>query len=240
MGSGTPSLPSHDSPTELAQDFCDFFGTKIAKPIREDISVDSSVSPLRDDSSFEGEHLAAFAPTTEQEVLRLLSKAPDKSCDLDPIPTWLVKQCAPQLAPLIAAVVNKSLATSSVPPSFKRAIVRPLLKRPGLDKEVMKNYRPVSNLPFISKILEKVVARRLDSHLIQHQLHDDYQSAYRPCHSTETALMKVHSDIMDALDNGCMVVLLMIDLSAAFDTLDHHTLLSRFSHSFGIRGAALE
>ncbi len=82
--------------------------------------------------------------------------------------------------------------------------------------------------------------RRLDSHLIQRQRHDDYQPAYRPCHSTETALMKVHSDIMDALDNGCMVVLLMIDLSAPFDTLDYHTLLSRFSHSFGISGAALD
>ncbi len=69
------------------------------------------------------------------------------------------------------------------------------------------------------------MASRLDSHLTQHQLHDDYQSAYSPFHSTETALMKVHSDIMDALDKGCMVVLLVIDLSAAFDILDHHTLL---------------
>jgi len=98
----------------------------------------------------------------------------------------------------------------------------------------------VSNLSFTSKILEKVVAQRLEEHLEVNDLWDPYQSAYRQNHSTETALLKVQSNIAEALDSGSMVVLLMIDLSAAFDTLDHATLIKRFEHSFGITGEALQ
>ena len=238
FGSSAPSLPSHNSSEDLAQTFSDFFSSKVMK-IREAIHQDSSISPLRDESPFTGEPLSTFIPATEQEVLKLLSKAPDKYCDLDPIPTWIVKQCAPQLIPLITAIVNQSLETSFVPPAFKKAVIKPLLKKHGLDKEVMKNYRPVSNLPFISKLLEKAVASRLDTHLVHNNLHDEFQSAYRACHSTETALLKVHSDIAEALDRGSMVALIMIDLSAAFDTLDHQTLLARFENTFGITGNSL-
>jgi hypothetical protein len=122
---------------------------------------------------------------------------------------------------------------------MKKATVRPLLKKHGLDVEILKNYRPVSNLTFVSKILEKVVASRLDTHLKDNNLMDDVQSAYRKHHSTETALIKVQADITSALDKGSIVVLLMLDLSAAFDTIDHRILLQRFDQTFGIKGQAL-
>jgi len=95
-------------------------------------------------------------------------------------------------------------------------------------------------LSFLSKVLERVVAERLEVHLRENSLHDVYQSAYRQHHSTETVLLRVQTDILDALDRGSLVVLIMIDLSAAFDTLDHDILLSRFDHSFGIRDDALQ
>ena len=114
-------------------------------------------------------------------------------------------------------------------------MVRPLLKKPSLDIEVLKNYRPVSNLPFISKVLEKVVATRLDRHLESNILHDSRQSAYRSGHSTETALLRVHHDIAAALDNNCHAVLVMLDLSAAFDVIDHPILLRRIRHIGHIR-----
>ena len=103
----------------------------------------------------------------------------------------------------------------------------------------MKNYRPVSNLPFLSKVLEKIVAARLDSHLALNNLQDRYQSAYRKHFSTETALLKVQSDILAALDEGSCVALIMLDLSAAFDTLDHEILLQRLGQSQGVTDSAL-
>ena len=104
----------------------------------------------------------------------------------------------------------------------------------------MKNYRPVSNLPFISKVLEKVVVKRLDDHMLDNNLYSSGQSAYRERHSTETALLKVQSDILTALNSGSGAVLLMLDLSAAFDTIDHGILLSRLNNLYGISGDALD
>ncbi|KAK3102012.1 hypothetical protein FSP39_008113 [Pinctada imbricata] len=118
-------------------------------------------------------------------------------------------------------------------------MVRPLIKKPDLDRDVFKNYRPVSNLSFLSKVLEKVVAVRLDQHLENNTLHDSRQSAYRVGHSTETALLKVHSDIAAALDKNCHAVLVILDLSAAFDVIDHPILLHRLEHTLGITDTAL-
>ena len=85
----------------------------------------------------------------------------------------------------------------------------------------------MSNLPFVSKILEKVVDARIENHLVSNCLHEPLQSAYRKFHSTLTALLKVNNDSLDFLDKGCVSVLIMLDLSAAFDTIDHQTLLGR-------------
>ena len=117
--------------------------------------------------------------------------------------------------------------------------MRPLLKKPSLDKEVLKNYHPVSNLPFMSKVVERVVATRIESHIMLNSLHDDIQSAYRTGHSTETSLLRVHHDITYALDNNACVILLMLDLSATFDVIDHDILFYRLQYSFGIFGSAL-
>ena len=131
-----------------------------------------------------------------------------------------------------------SLNHAIVPQSLKTDLIRPLLKTPGLDKEVLKNYCPVSNLSFISKVLEKVIAKRLDDHMLDNNLYYSVQSAYRERHSTETALLKVQSDILTALDSGSGAVLLMLDLSAALDTIDHGILLSRLNSHYGISGDA--
>ena len=87
-----------------------------------------------------------------------------------------------------------------------------------------KNYRPVSNLPFVSKVLEKVVSSRIDEHLTVNNLHEEHQSAYKKLHSTETALVKVQNVILQSLGQNEVTVLVLLDLSAAFDTIDHETL----------------
>ena len=105
---------------------------------------------------------------------------------------------------------------------------------------ILKNYRPVSNLTFILKVIEKVISGRLNEHLINNSLFDPLQSAYRDKQSTETALIKIQNDILSALDVGSSAILLMLDLSAAFDTIDHNILLSRLCNVYGITGDALD
>ena len=127
-----------------------------------------------------------------------------------------------------------------LPKLQKRTMPGVGIKKPGLNSESLQNYRPVQNLSFISKVVERVVAQQLTSHMRENNLHEQMQSAYRQNHSTETALLKVHSDILSAVDNGCVVVLVLLDLTAAFDTIDHGILLSRLRHIFGVTGAALD
>jgi hypothetical protein len=126
-----------------------------------------------------------------------------------------------------------------VPDSFKSAIVKPILKKSGLDPETLANYRPVSLLPFLSKILEKVVAQQIISHIENHSLSASHQSGFKRRHSTETALLKVTNDILSENDKGKVTALVLLDLSAAFDTVDHEILLSRLESDVGVSDVAL-
>ena len=118
--------------------------------------------------------------------------------------------------------------------------MKPLLKKTTLDPNILKNYRPVSNLPYLSKVLERVVAAQIQRYMDDNDLHNPFQSAYRPRHSCETALLKVNNDVLRALDNNQIVIHVMLDLSAAFDTLDHKLLLNRLSNILGFSGSALK
>ena len=159
--------------------------------------------------------------------------------ELDPIPTSLFCEHLDLLLPSITRLLNESLSSGIVPTDFKTALVKPLLKKSSLDPNVLNNYRPISNLPFLSKILEKLVLHQLILHLDSNQLLSPHQSAYRHGHSTETVVLRILNDILTALDNNKISVLLLLDLSAAFDTIDHDLLLSRLKHTFGIQGNAL-
>ena len=136
-------------------------------------------------------------------------------------------------------IINSSLRSSQVPKSMKSAIVTLLLKNSTLDPDILKNYRPVSNLYYISKLLERVVAGRLTDYMTENNLHEHLQSAHKPGHSTETALVKVQNDILTSIDQHGVVILVMLDLSAAFDTIDHDILFSRMENTLGITGQAL-
>ena len=241
---GTTNMPSFVSPGALAQRFSDHFTDKVrhirqGMCDRDDNHSSATRAALSDDVCFDGVPLINFMPITESDVERLVAVAPCKTCELDPIPTWLLKQCSSELVPVITTIINASLTKSVVPPDFKRAVIRPLFKKSTLDKEGLQNYRPVSNLPFASKLVEKVVARQMNDHVDGNTLRDKMQSAYRAGHSTETALLRIKNDIDAALDRKSMVILVMLDLSSAFDTIEHEVLLTRLEHTFGITDKAL-
>ena len=158
---------------------------------------------------------------------------------LDPIPTWLIKESRSELLPVMTNIINSSLRSSQVSESMKSAIVTPLLKKSTLNPGILKNYRPVSNLSYISKLLEKVVAWRPTDYMTENNLHKHLYSAYKPGHSTETALVKVQSDVLTSIDQHGVVIMVMLDLSAAFDTIDHDTLFSRMENTLGTTGQAL-
>jgi hypothetical protein len=164
---------------------------------------------------------------------------PDKQCLSDPMPTRVLKENVDILAPFLAALLNKSMSLGTVPALFKEAYITPLLKKTDLDPADVKSYRPISNLSVLSKLLERIVARQLLDYLTAAKLLPELQSAYRANHSTETAVIKVLADILRAVDSGDLAVLTLLDLSAAFDTVDHATLLQRLRESYGINGNVL-
>ena len=97
------------------------------------------------DIRFDGNPLSRFIPVTLEEIRFIITEAASKSCSLDPLPTYLLKECIEQLLPIITAIMNQSLVKSTVPANFKRASIRPLIKKPGLDKEQLKHYRPIQS-----------------------------------------------------------------------------------------------
>ena len=137
------------------------------------------------------------------------------------------------------AIVNCSLYTGVVPSGFKHAVVQPLLKIPNYDPNDLSNYRPISKLSFISKILEKVVAQKIFSFLNSFNILNKFQSGFRAIHSTESALLKVYNGILLTTDSGSCALLILLDLSAAFDTIDHGILIDRLENVVGLQGSVL-
>jgi hypothetical protein len=227
--------------TQAAANFSDFFSCKISR-IRA--SLDVSASQMMNNNHVVSNNAVSqftvFKPLSQEDVRRLVTQAKPTSCLLDPLPTKLTIELLDILLPVIQKIVNLSLDSGTVPLEFKKAVVRPLLKKSGLDRDELSNYRPVSNLSFISKILERAVSDQLVRYLDDNNLQEKFQSAYRPGHSCETALLRIVNDLFQIVDKGNTAILVLLDLSAAFDTIDHKLLLERLTSEFGITGRAID
>jgi hypothetical protein len=235
--SPVPSLPSLPAES-LPKQFSCYFSDKISN-LRSSITNDTNSTPHFPSPTHSSDELSVFTSATTEEITKIVLDSPDKQCDLDPIPTSLLKKCILVLAPVLTSIINLSLSSSMFPQTFKHAIVTPLLKKPALDKESLSNYRPISNLSYVSKLTERIVLQRLNVHLSSNDLFNKHQSAYTKHRSTETVLLSVCNTITNAMSNQRITGLCMLDLSAAFDTIDHSILLERLSSWFGIRGSVL-
>jgi hypothetical protein len=171
-------------------------------------------------------------------VRNLIVGAPTKSCSLDLVPTKIVKECLEELLPALTKIINGSLLFGVFPDEWKDTLLLPSLKKQNLDL-VFKNFRPINNLQFISKLTEKAVAVQMQSYMAANQLYPVLQSAYRHHHSMETALLKVKNDILMSMNNQHVTLLVLLDLSATFDTVDHAILLECLRNDLGVSGTVL-
>ena len=175
-----PKLPSFTSAADLSNRFANYLSDKITnihtvileKQKQDDYDYEPPSVNTRNLISFD-----TFCPVTIEEICKTIMCCPTTSCVLDPLPMQLLKTNVDILSPVITRIVNLSLTTEKCPSSQKSAIITPLLKKASLDPESLKNYRPVSNLTFVSKLLERMVAKQLRDHLSQHQLYEKHQSA---------------------------------------------------------------
>ena len=184
-----------------------------------------------------------FRPLTTDDVTSAIRRLPDKTSSADPIPTSvLMKQTADVVAPFVTELFNRSLSTGHFPAAFKKAFITPIVKKPGIDATSASSYRPISNLPVLSKLLERLVVRQLMEYLSSADLIPPLQSGYRQGHALYrncciTGALRL-SDILQAVDNGDLAALVLLDMSAAVDTVDHSILLRRLHLTFGIDDAA--
>ena len=206
---------------ELGNRFSAFFTDKI-RALRSEldkISPKSLLIPYQEQPS--SCTLSKFEAVSLQDVKKSIMAAPSISCSLDPLPTSLLKKGIDVMLPYITSIINRSLELGEFPATLKHGRVTPLLKKSDLDHELLKNYRPISYLPFLGKVIERIVALQLKNHLVINNLYTETQSAYRAFQCTETVLLRVSNDINLALDNHDDVILVLLDLSSAFDTIDH-------------------
>ena len=212
--------------------FCTI-GTNLAKNIEENVNpllsgkyqINSSAPKFR------------FKPFTCKDIREAIAKsANSKSFGTDTISSYFLKLALPLLENSMAMLFNTSLETSIFPDIWKIARVAPIYKEG--DKSEKTNYRPISLLPVISRLFERLIYNQLYPHFNSNNLLANEQSGFRRLHSTLTFLLKDTDDWYSALDSGQLVGLVFIDLKKAFDTVDYNILCQKLKH-YGLLGREL-
>ena len=222
------------SPKDIAEGFNDYFsniGPNLASKI--DSSNYNFETYVKNGKS----EFAAFQPVTVSHVCRLLlGLSGNKATGIDKISCKIIKKAAPIISDSLTLIFNQAITLSSFPDEWKMAKVVPLYKNG--QRNIPGNYRPISVLPAISKIMERILYDQLYDYLTKFELLSDSQFGFRKFHSTASALLDCTNDWYVNLDRKMFNLVVLIDLKKAFDTVDHQILLRKLE-LYGIKGQAL-
>ena len=230
-------LPAYSNPTELADEFNAYFVDKVKK-------IRKSIPPATGDTTyykrpFVGEKLLQFRELTEEEVKELIQTHGIKTSMEDPIPAKLMRLSLDETIPVLTQLVNQSLKEGSMT-GVKESILNPLLKKSGLDADNKKNFRPVNNLLYLSKLIERAVGNQLNDHMTKNNLHEESQFAYKTHHNTENMMLGIVDEVLRGFDENQATVIIFLDLSAAFDTIDVDKFLEIMQEEIGVDDIALQ
>ncbi|XP_065662993.1 uncharacterized protein LOC136085599 [Hydra vulgaris] len=182
--------------------------------------------------------LTTFGTVTPRDVSKIIKAFRPKTAPLDNIPTNILKSGSELFSPIIAHLANLSFKSGIFPASYKVAQKTPIPKESGLTEFDLSNLRPISNLNTVSKILENLALSCLLPPVTSSINFNPLQSDFRSNHSTETALLKICNDIRLNIDDALNTILLSLDISSAFDTIDHSLLIDRIKDEFGVTDIA--
>ena len=227
-------LPDCSSHEELANNFADFFINKIEK-IRSQFQQSRLYTP----PSQKCKNFTQFRPISDEETLKILNNMKKTTCDVDPCNINFLMEFKGTLLGTWTKIINKSLLNGCFLQSWKKAIIRPLIKSSKLHRE-FKNCQPISNLSFISKSIEKAALLQLSTFFEDQNLQPTYQSAYHKHHSTEMGVLNICDEILENAEHNKLTAMVCLDLSAAFDTVNHSILKSVMEHYFGLKDTTLK
>ena len=201
------------------------------------ITTDQHHHFIEDEFKISG-RMPNFTPVFNDDIKEVIRTVPPKHCKLDHLPINIMKEHTDVLAYYIAKIVNISLDTGYFSDELKEAILHPLIKNIKLEP-ISTNFRPVLNLFYLSKLTERLVSKQLVRYTNSMGQIEPCQSVYREDSSTEIALLKIKTDILDAMDKKEIMCLVMLDLSATFNTISHELLLKRLKYRLSIMDLVL-
>lgn len=230
-------LPCHTDSKALADEFNKFYIEKVQKIRRSipEVKLDHEFYS----QPFQGQPLEILRPTNVEEIEKIIKESGIKTSVEDPLPAALVKLCLDIMLPVYTDLVNKSLVEGSIE-NLKTSVIDPTIKKAGLDTDIKNHYRPVNNLRFLSKLTERVAKIRKDEHMTVNALHTPEEFGYKTNHNTETMMIGLTDEVLRGFDENKATIVIFLDLSAAFDTIDPNKLLKIMESELGITGIALK